>query len=185
MGVDLLPQLSGDKTWSPDSWSPRHRLIVALHLGGDKNGEIADKLDVSLSHVSVILNDPRAVYEIENLAQSVADRTVDTALRIRLYANEALDEIVEELRGSRNEKVRQTAAFGLLDRAGYTPVRDQTEEVPPMLPQEVVDRMEETTKELVEYRGVYREVAPKETEPDEEPPAAGLEVAEPVEVTDD
>lgn len=183
MGVDLLPQLNGDKTWSPDKWSPRHRLMVALHLGGDKNREIAEKLDVSLSHVSVVLNDPRALYDVERLAQNIADRTVDTALRIRLYANEALDEIVEELRTSRNEKVRQTAAFGLLDRAGYTPIRDVTEEAAPMLPQEVVDRMEETTKELVEYRGVYREVEPKELEPEEEPPAAGL--GEPVGVTDD
>lgn len=155
MGVDLLPQMNGDKTWSPDKWSPRHRLIVAMHLGGDKNREIAERLRVSPSHISVVLNDPRAVYDIERLAQNVADRTVDTSLRIKLYANEALDEIVEELRTSRNEKVRQGAAFGLLDRAGYTPVRDVKGEAPPMLPEEVVERMEETTRELVEYKGVY------------------------------
>lgn len=164
MGVDLLPELSRDKSWQPEKWGPRHRLAVALHLGGAKNYEIGEKLDWSPQYVSVILNDKRAIYEIEALAQSVADRTVDTQLRIKLYANEALDEIVEELRSSRNEKVRQTAAFGLLDRAGYTPVRDVREEAPPMLPEEVVQRMEETTKELVEYQGVYREVEPKPLE---------------------
>jgi transposase len=167
MPVDLLPALNGEKAWSPEKWNPRHRLIIALHLAGDKNKEICEKLGLSESHVSLILNDPRAVYEIENLAQGVADRTVDTALRIKLYANEALDEIVEELRTSRNEKVRQTAAFGLLDRAGYTPVRENGEEAPPTLPEDVVQRMEETTKELVEYKGVYREVEPKEKEPAE------------------
>ncbi len=167
MAVDLLPTMNGDKAWSPEKWNPRHRLIVALHLAGDKNKEISQKLKVSESHVSLILSDPRAVYEIEHLAQSVADRTVDTALRIKLYANEALDEIVEELRTSRNEKVRQTAAFGLLDRAGYTPVRENTEEAAPTLPEDVVQRMEETTKELVEYKGVYREVEPKVKEPAE------------------
>ena len=175
MTVDLLPALNGEKEWSPEKWNPRHRLIVALHLAGDKGREIAEKLGVSESHISLILNDPRAIYEIENLAQSVADRTVDTALRIKLYANEALDEIVEELRSSRNEKVRQTAAFGLLDRAGYTPVREVREEAAPLLPQEVVDRMEETTRELVEYRGMYKQVEPKEEEPVEEVQAVGFE----------
>lgn len=161
MSVNLLPELAGDKPWSPEKWSPRHRLIVALHLAGDKNTEICEKLKLSGSHVSLVLNDPRAAYEIQNMAQGVADRTVDTALRIKLYANEALDEIVEELRTAREVKVRQTAAFGLLDRAGYTPVRETREEAAPMLPADVVERMEATTKELMEYEGVYREVKPK------------------------
>jgi len=159
--------MNGDKAWSPDKWNPRHRLIVALHLAGDKNKEIARKLKLSQSHISLILSDPRAIYEIEHLAQSVADRTVDTALRLKLYANEALDEIVEEIRTSRNEKVRQTAAFGLLDRAGYTPLRINIDEAPPTLPEDVVQRMEETTRELVEYKGSYREVKPKPKEPAE------------------
>jgi len=185
MGVDLLPQLNGEKAWSPTKWNPRHRLIIALHLAGDKNKEICEKLGLSESHVSLILNDPRAVYEIENLAQGVADRTVDTALRIKLYANEALDEIVEELRTSRNEKVRQTAAFGLLDRAGYTPVREVREEAPPLLPEDVVQRMEETTRELTEYKGMYKEIAPKELEEVEEVPAVGFEPGAPRGETDD
>lgn len=164
MSVDLLPLMEGDKAWSPEKWSPRHRLIVALHLSGDKNIEICEKLGVCESHVSLILSDPRAIYEAENMAQSVADRIVDTSLRIKLYANEALDEIMEELRTSRNEKVRQTAAFGILDRAGYTAIRDVKEEVAPLLPEEVATRMEEATKEILEYKGNYREVEPKEME---------------------
>lgn len=172
MAVDLLPAVNGDKYYHPEKWSPRHRLIVALHLGGDKNAEIAEKLGVSASHVSITLNDPRAVYEIENLASTVADRTVDTALRIKLYSNEALDEIVEELRTSKSEKVRQTAAFGLLDRAGYTPVREVREVAPPVLPEDVINRMEDTTRELVEWKGVYREVEPVPIEA--EPEAASV-----------
>jgi len=175
VGVDLLPKLNGDKSWSPEKWSPRHRLIVALHLGGYKGTEICKRLKITAAHVSVVLNDPRAVYEIERMSSTIADRTLDTALRIKLYSNEALDEIVEELRTSRNEKVRQTAAFGLLDRAGYTPVRDVREEAPPLLPEDVVQRMEETTRELTEYRGAYKELAPKEIEDVEEEKAVGIE----------
>jgi transcriptional regulator with XRE-family HTH domain len=177
--------MHGEKEWSPDKWNPRHRLIVALHVAGDKSREICEKLGVSESHVSLILNDPRAIYEIENLAQNIADRTVDTALRIKLYANEALDEIVEELRTSRNEKVRQTAAFGLLDRAGYTSVRTLAEEAPPLLPQDVVQRMEETTRELVEHQGTYKVVEPLELEDVEEVIAVGFEAGAPRGGTDD
>ncbi len=185
MAVDLLPALDGDHAWSPTKWNPRHRLIIALHLAGDKNKEICAKLGLSESHVSLILNDPRAVYEVENLAQGVADRTIDTALRIKLYANEALDEIVEELRTSRNEKVRQTAAFGLLDRAGYTPVREVREEVAPLLPEDVVQRMEETTRELTEFRAEYKQLKPKEAEPADEPEAVGFELGAPRGKTDE
>lgn len=176
MGVDLLPDIERNKPWQPEKWSPRHKLIVAMHLSGDKNKEICRKLKVTPGHVSVVLNDPRAIYEIEQLAGTVADRALDTGIRIKLYANEALDEIIEELRTSRSEKVRQTAAFGLLDRAGYTPVRETREETPPMLPEDVVHRMEETTRELMEYSGIYREVKPKEVEdtPEDAPFAPGL-----------
>lgn len=160
MGVDLLPMMQGDKTWSPDKWSPRHRLIVALHLGGDRNKEISEKLSVTPSHVSIVLNDPRAIHEIARLSSVMADRVVDTGLRMKLYSNEALDEIVEEMRTSRNDKVRQTAAFGILDRAGYTPVKGAESEVAPMLPQDVVDRMEATTHEIIQYEGTYRKVNP-------------------------
>ena len=96
-----------------------------------------------------------------------------------------MDEIVEELRTSRNEKVRQTAAFGLLDRAGYTPVREVREEAPPLLPEDVVQRMEETTRELTEYRGMYKEVAPKELEEVEEVQAVGFEAGAPRGPSDD
>lgn len=175
MGVDLLPNLSGEKDWSPEKWSPRHRIVVALHLGGDKNKEIAEKLGLSESRVSIILNDPRAAHEIMRMSAMVADRTVDTALRIKLYANEALDEIVEELRTSRSEKIRQNAAFGLLDRAGFTPPKINGEEKPPMsLPEEVVDRMENATNEIIQHAVKYRNIEPVEEEKVEAPEAGEI-----------
>ncbi|MGD9631347.1 MAG: hypothetical protein AB7V18_19080 [Pyrinomonadaceae bacterium] len=162
LAVDLLPHLEGNKDWSPDAWSPRHRLVIALHLGGDRNWEIAEKLNLSENYVSVILNDPRAVYEIERMSERVADRTVDTSLRLKLYANEALDEIVEELRTSKSEKIRQIAAFGILDRAGYTPAKHDAAQAAPTLPAEVVQRMETTTQELVSHSIEYKQGTMKE-----------------------
>ncbi len=170
MGVDLLPLMQGDKAWSPDKWSPRHRLIIALHLGGDRNNEIAKKLSVSESHVSIVLNDPRAVHEIARMSITVADRTLDTSLRMKLYANEALDEIVEEMRTSRTEKIRQTAAFGILDRAGFTPINGNETEVPPLLPEDVVERMEAATNEIIQHEVEYQNLEPKPKEPKAEIP---------------
>lgn len=178
--------MQGDRYWSPEKWSPRHRLIVALHLGGDRNKEIAEKLNVSESHVSIVLNDPRAVHEIQRMSEAVADRTLDTALRLKLYANEALDEIVEELRSSRNEKVRQSAAFGILDRAGFTPAKGAEVDPAPLLPKQVVERMEAATAEIIQYEGEYENVEPirkeitSEPEQSSDPPPAPGEPRGPV-----
>ena len=161
MAIDLLPEMTKSRPRAPEAWGPRHRLVVAMHLGGDKNKEIAKKICYHHNYISTILTDPRAVYEIERMASRVADQVIDTSLRIKLYSNDALDEIIEEIRSAKDVKVRQTAAFGILDRAGYVPIRDTREEAAPMLPEDVVRRMEETTKELVEYNGVYKEVKPK------------------------
>lgn len=171
--------MHGDKTWSPEKWSPRHRLIVAMHLGGDRNNEIAERLSLSESHISVVLNDPRAVYEIERMASVVADRTLGTSLRMKLYSNEALDEIVDEMRTSPNVKVRQSAAFGILDRAGFTPVKGTEVEAPPLLPEEVVERMEAATNEIIQYEGEYQNVKPKEKEPEPEIPVMPLSPGDP------
>lgn len=160
--------------------------MVALHLGGDRNWEIAEKLRLSENYVSIILNDPRAIYEIERMSERVADRTVDTSLRLKLYANEALDEIIEELRTCTNVKVRQTAAFGILDRAGYTPAKHDPAQAAPTLPAEVVHRMEQTTHELVSHSIEYKQGTMKEkpAEPKAEmfKPDAGEQRSDPVEV---
>lgn len=162
MATDLLPHLSGERYYDPQKWSPRHKLCVALHMGGDRNTEVAQKLNCSTAWVSKTLGDIRATYEIEQLATTLADRTADTALRIKLYANEALDEIMDELRESRSEGIRQKAAFGILDRAGYTPSHVESDAAPPLLPESVVDRMEAAAADLKEHEIVYAEVVPEE-----------------------
>lgn len=177
MPTDLLPQLNGTRYYDPDKWGVRHRICVALHMGGDRNKEIAERLGCSESWVSKTLGDARAVYEIAQLEKNLADRTMDTALRFKLYANEALDEIMEELRSCSDVRVRQKAAFGILDRAGYTPHSVDQGDAPPLLPAEVIDRMEQTTKELVQHRGVYQEVTPTEIDPEGDPILPGSEDA--------
>lgn len=125
MGRDLLPQESPEKTMQPEKWLASHRRIVALEIAGWRPGEIATLVEFSPTYVSVILNDPRADLDRKQFAEKVVDAVGDVQLKIALHAEEALDEILDEMRICEDVKVRQKAAFGILDRAGYTPVRKE------------------------------------------------------------
>lgn len=165
---DLLPALSGERYYDPEAWGPRHRLCVHLHACSWKGTEISAHMNVSQSWVSRTLGDIRATYEVQDMAAAISERVTDVAVRISLHTNEALDEIIEEMRTCSDVRVRQKAAFGILDRGGFTPATKAVEAAPPVLPEEVVDRMEAATKELVQYQGVYREAEPlpADDEPD-------------------
>jgi hypothetical protein len=94
-----------------------------LHMTGSRNDEIADITGFSYGRVSQILNDERALLIIQANSGRVADALMDVRERLKLYSHEALDEIVDEMRTAPDPKIRQKAAFGVLDRAGYSPVR--------------------------------------------------------------
>lgn len=110
------------KEWEPEVFSQRHKLAVLMQAAGLKNWEIAEELGFSESRVSVILNDPRARAVLEQYSREVVDSLTDVRLRLKYYANEALTEVVEEMRHSDDPRVRQRAAFGILDRAGYSKI---------------------------------------------------------------
>lgn len=166
--VDLFPpgvEVAEDgRHYNAETWNPRHKLVVAMHCSGKKNTEIAELLGLHPGTVSQILNDPRAIYETEELAKRLTDLTIDTGVRLKLLSNEALDEVVEEMRTARDVKVRQKAAFGILDRAGYAPAKPENAAPGIELPESVINRMEATTKELVLHEATYRVVEPKKKE---------------------
>lgn len=149
MGRDLLPTLQKQKSWQADKWTARHRKVVALEMSGLKSQEIAQIMGYSEAKVSIILNDDRADIDRRELAGKIADRVQDTHLRLQLLANEALDEIVDEMRSSADENVRQRAAFSILDRGGYSKINKTIVARQP-LDEEVVDRLEEAMSEIIE-----------------------------------
>lgn len=120
MSRDLLPTRSGDRRWSPDKWTSRHRYVVMLELCGLKNNEIAAATGYSESRISIILSDPRAEVDRTELAGGVADKVTDVGLKLQLHAHEALDELVDLMRDAPDDRVRQTSAIAILDRAGYS-----------------------------------------------------------------
>ncbi len=139
---DLLPELTKQKAYQPMRWTQRHRLVVALWLAGARNKQIADVMGYDSDYVSVILNDKRAMVEIEAMGSSMAERMTDVHTRLKVLANEALSEITDEMRDtSAPVAVRQRAAFGILDRAGYTAVQKHIN-VEAQIPADIADRVE-------------------------------------------
>lgn len=150
MSRDLYPAVLPEKGYQPKSWSSTHRYIVLLEIAGKKPGEIAQIVDMDISRVSVILNDPRAELDRISFSQKAVDTLIDVQSKLQIYAHEALEEVVDEMRHSQKEVIRQRASFGILDRAGYTPIRKEVVAAQE-LPSEVADRMREVADELKEY----------------------------------
>jgi predicted transcriptional regulator len=147
-----------NKDYHPQKWTARHRMIVGLHLAGYRNKEIAKSLGMSEGRVSVILSDSRATQEVKRMSERVADNITDVHTRLLLYSNEALTEIVDEMRSCEDPAIRQRAAFGIMDRAGYTPSAKETE--PAMqIPQDIAARMEDALADSEDFEEVeYEEI---------------------------
>lgn len=164
---DLLPTVAPQKSYQPEKWTARHRMIAKLSAVGFKNNEIAKMMDMTPGRVSVILSDQRAAIDIEEAVTAVSDNIIDLHDRMKAYAYEALDEIIWEVRECTDVKVRQRAAFGILDRAGYTPVQKHME-VAPELPADVATRVEKAIAEVedetveAEYEFIEDEFDPDE-----------------------
>lgn len=115
-----VPQDAQDlKDYHPDTFSHRHRLVVLMSAAGWKNKDIAQHMGFSQSRVSVILNDPRARGVLREESKKVAEGLDDVRRRLEILSREAVDELEDELHEVEDPRVRQRAAFGILDRAGY------------------------------------------------------------------
>lgn len=140
------------------TWSPAHDAAIVLHVSGKSDQEIAELLDQPLGWVHSVLDSDRALeacMEFErNVVDSVASRAAEVQSRLGAYAGEALDILVELLRMSTDEKMRFKAATAILDRAGFTAVQ-RSIVTNAELPKEVLDRMEEATRDLQAVEAEY------------------------------
>lgn len=143
---DLLPEISKEKPWQPGKWTGVHRRIVALEMAGYKPGEIAQITGYSPNHISIILNDPRAIHDRNTIGKQVASQITDIHLKLRLHADQALETLVDSL-NSEDEKVAQKGALAILDRAGYS--KYQGEHIPKsVLPEGAAERILEAVAEI-------------------------------------
>lgn len=108
------------KPWSPKQLSPKHLRVIHLHSTGLFSGkEISELLDISQSRISVIVNDPRAQELVaEYQRKAIAETTVEAEEVIKASSVEAAKTVVQLMRNAASERIRQTSAFGILDRSG-------------------------------------------------------------------
>lgn len=156
-GIDLLPQLDGEKYYQPKKWTMKHRQCVALHLAGWTNNEIAEALEWTPAKVSITVNDPRADYERENALAPIADVSVSVTQKLEEASHEAFERAIEVMREATKEDTALKAAFGLLDRAGFTPIKRELKlegEVP--ADPEMIEAMKKTLMESKSISAKYK-----------------------------
>lgn len=106
---------------------PRQRIVVMLAEAGWRTKDIATATGYTESRVSIILNSrhPALLQFRAEFASQVADRTTDTQMRFKLYANEMLDRLVTHARQDARPELSRLAARDILFMAGFTPVKKQ------------------------------------------------------------
>jgi hypothetical protein len=163
----------------------RHRLACSMHVCGFDNKEIAEKLGLSIPQISNILNSPQAKVEILRLSMKVQADTLDVHARLQLLASPALTVLADQVQNPQMDaRVRQKAAFGILDRAGYTPVQKTLHMQAPSIDSDVHERMLEAVKDEEVIEADY-ELYSEEAELDIDPAFEGEPAVDPEFVFDD
>ena len=161
MSRNLLPAIARQKSYQPVNWTARHRNCVGLELAGYKNHEIAQILNWSQSKVSTTLQDDRAEVERITMAGVISEKLADVHLKLNLLSHEAVAETADLMRHSENDGIRLKAAFGILDRAGYSTVHKMATVDADSVPTEMFDRIKEVMDEMGEHSTKYHTPEPE------------------------
>lgn len=154
---DIQPDGFGVRSYDREKWTARHALMCDLHVAGQSNNEIAETLECSHVTVCQILGDERSKAYIRAQRDGIAAGTTDVLKKLELYALEAVDELVREMRfGVPSDKIKQSASTAILDRLGYSPIRKEIHaNVQNPLTPEHVDRMEKVLDQAKEAKGRF------------------------------
>ena len=158
MPANLLPGEIAPPGYATD-WTPQHRMAVAMDIAGFTRDEIADRLNVTDKFVTRAVGDPRA--EVDR-GGALAEYAESVTLRLQEVANEALDVALEVMRDGEKDETRLKASFGLLDRAGHSPIKRELQ-IKTELPADagLLDMMRETLAETAS-REIRYEIRPKQ-----------------------
>lgn len=117
--IDRRNALYGGKT-QLKTLSDRHHSILRLHLLGYDNRDIAQKLGVSETNVSVVTNSNLGKVQRAMLKAELDNTAMEAAKQIRSLAPKAV-QLLEEIMDNQDAPaaVRLSAAKDALDRAGF------------------------------------------------------------------
>lgn len=162
----ILPPESKPKPWetvrAPFSGQPRrknvrprHKMVVALHMAGHTDVEIARQLGYKPSSVAAILRSdhPELVDTRNKAGDAIARNLGDMTLRFHQEAAKSVDVLVE-IRDKTDAPAseRRLSALAILDRAGYSPVKKNMNvdvKVPVAELKGVVDQLEAANEVFV------------------------------------
>lgn len=154
----------------PKTIRPRQRMIVMLYEAGWRIKDIAKSLGYTEVRVNQIVNSkhPELLRIRAETASNVAENITDTQLRIKLYANEMLDRMVQHARDTANPANSRLAARDILHMAGYAPVRRNLN-VDVQVPGQELIKAAGKIQEANEVAANYKQWAVSEDNSDDDP----------------
>lgn len=172
--VDLVPAEGPQKSYQPENWAPRHAEVARLYGAGFTPQQIHALTGYHTNTISQIVNDERALPFIREGMQIKLDKATDLNQRFREAADQAFEEIQWQMMNPLEKPIiRQRAAFGILDRAGYTPINKHAlVPPPPVLPDGLGQVIKEAHEEITQIKRTVLFEAPPEAD------AAAIEARE-------
>ena len=107
----------------PKKFNPAHVQIVMLRVAGWRPHEIADLTGYDRFYVCVVLRHPYAKRLIQELLPSSVTAALDMQETLESYSKSIVHRLGNIALTTQDEQVAARVGFGILDRAGYTPVR--------------------------------------------------------------
>lgn len=135
--------------YSPKRLRPVHLEMVTLHLAGDSNVDIGNKLGYTAQQVSNILNCP----EVVEILQCLKDESINTMSQVQaeaqMYAPEMLRRKIDYAMHGTDDRVRNLAQTEVLNLAGHVPVRHISVENKNTILEKYKDKTEEELRAIV------------------------------------
>lgn len=162
----LIPRGRELKSWEPDFIDERHLQAIMMRASGLEQNVIAKVMGWTDSWVSIVLNHPDSQYILTKVVGYAADDVLEIQTRIKAYAGEALDKVVEVMRTTQDQRLSSSNAFEILKMAGYAAVEKKeirttvsvTKEQSSLLVQAINESKQIKALEGVDYRVVVSSV---------------------------
>lgn len=136
-----LPRARDLKYWEPKGLDMKHIQCIFRKALGYTNAEIAQEFGFTESYTSIILGHPDAEVIMSVIAGAMGDRITDPIERAKATAGEAMNELVNVMRTTKNDGIRRKSALDILSMAGYGIQKKVDVAVTHMLPASGVDRL--------------------------------------------
>lgn len=109
--------------WEPKKLHARHIAILMDRAAGRTTKELELKFRMTTVHINNILRHPYSLQLLSAMQAANADKMTDVSARLQGYANEMLNVKLEVLRTTKDNRLKDSIASDMLDRAGYGPRR--------------------------------------------------------------